>query len=87
MIPHVEYTLEVLGTNTLNQSGLKSQLKFKLIDTHGIKLQPKLQIMARPMFTIGSEAVFETILYPTCSKPEEDHYSDLYVSDTQCYRI
>lgn len=81
MIPYVEYNLEVIGTNIINQSGSKSQLKFKLIDTRGIKSQPKLQIIARPVFTIGSEAVFETILYPSCSKPADDQYNNLQVSD------
>lgn len=80
MLPYVEYTLEVSGTNILNQSGSKSQLKFKLIETHGIISQPKLQIMARPTFAIGSEAVFETVLYPICGDPLEDSYDDLQVT-------
>lgn len=81
MIPYIEYTLEVMGTNILNQSGSKSQLKFKLIETNGIKPQPKLQIMALPIFTIGSEAVFETILYPICGEPIEEYHNNLQVSN------
>jgi hypothetical protein len=79
MLPYVEYTLELSGTNILNQSGLKSQFKFKLIETHGIKSQPKLQIMARPTVAIGSEAIFETVLYPICGEPIEDDYNNLQV--------
>lgn len=79
MLPYVEYILEVSGTNILNQSGSKNQLEFKLIDTHGMKLQPKLQIMARPKFAIGTEAVFETVLYPICGEPLEDQYDNLQV--------
>lgn len=79
MLPYVEYTLEVLGTNILNQSGSKSQLRFKLIETHGIKSQPKLQIMSYPIFSIGSEAVFEIILYPICGESVEDNYNNLQV--------
>lgn len=75
MLPHVEYTLEVLGTNVLNQSGPKNQLKFKLIETNGTKSQPKLQIISRPTFSIGSEAVFETVLYPVCKESIEDEYN------------
>lgn len=79
MLPYVEYTLEVSGTNILNQSGLKKQLKFKLIETHGIKSRPKVQIVARPTVAIGSEAVFETLLYPICGEPVEDYYNNLQV--------
>lgn len=79
MLPYVEYNLEISGTNILNQSGPKSKFKFKLIETHGIKSQPKLQIMARPMFPIGSEAVFETLLYPICGDPIEDSHNNLQV--------
>lgn len=79
MLPYVEYTLELLGTNILNQSGLKSQFKFELIETHGIKSQPKLEIMARPTVAIGSEAIFETVLYPICGEPIEDDYNNLQV--------
>ncbi|VVC24570.1 PKD/REJ-like domain [Cinara cedri] len=80
MLPYVEYILEVTGTNILNQSGLKKQLKFKLIETHGIKSRPKIQIVARPIVSIGSEAVFETIIYPTCGEPVEDYYNNLQYS-------
>lgn len=80
MLPYVEYTLEMSGTNILNQSGSKSQLKFKLIETHGIKSQPKLQIISRSTFAIGSEAVFETMLYPICGDPVEDNYNNLQVN-------
>lgn len=79
MLPHVEYILEVLGTNILNQSNSKSQFKFKLIETHGIKSQPKLQIIARPIFAIGTEAIFETMLYPICGEPVENSYDNLQV--------
>lgn len=79
MLPYVEYTLDVSGTNILNQSGTKSQLKFKSIDTHGVISQPKLQIMARPTFAIGTEAVFETALYPVCGDPLENNYENLQV--------
>lgn len=79
MLPYVEYILEISGTNILNQSGSKNQLEFKLIDTHGMKLQPKLQIIARPNFAIGTEAVFETVLYPICGEPLEDQYDNLQV--------
>lgn len=82
MLPYVEYTLEVSGTNILNQSGSKVQLTFKLIETHGIKSQPKLQIISRPTFVIGSEAVFETMLYPICGEPIEDNYNNLQVNNT-----
>jgi len=79
MLSHVEYTLDVVGTNILNQSGSKSQFEFKLIETNGIKSSPKLQIMALPIFAVGSEAVFETVLYPICGEPIEDYYDDLQV--------
>lgn len=79
MLPYVEYVLEVFGTNILNQSSSKSQFKFKLIETHGIKPQPKLQIIARPLFAIGTEAIFETMLYPVCGEPIEDSYDNLQV--------
>jgi len=79
MLPHVEYTLELSGTNILNQSGSKSQLEFMLIDTHGMKSHPKLQIMARLKFAIGTEAIFETLLYPVCGEPLEEHYNNLQV--------
>ncbi|XP_060835068.1 uncharacterized protein LOC132918035 [Rhopalosiphum padi] len=92
MLPYVEYTLELSGTNILNQSGLKSQFKFKLIETHGIKSQPKLQIMARPIVAIGSEAIFETVLYPICGEPIEDDYNNLqykwyFITDNSKYNI
>jgi len=79
MLPYVEYTLELSGTNILNQSGLKGQFKFKLIETHGIKSKPKLKIMALPIIAIGSEAIFETMLYPICEEPIEDDYNNLQV--------
>lgn len=79
MLPYVEYILEVSGTNILNQTGSRSQLEFKSIDTHGMRSPPKLQIMARPSFAIGTEAVFETTLYPTCGEPADDFYDDLQV--------
>jgi len=82
MLPNVDYTLELSGTNILNQSGLKSQFKFKLIETHGIKSKPKLKIMARPIIAIGSEAIFETVLYPICGEPVEDDYNNLQVKYT-----
>jgi len=81
MLSHVEYTLEVSGTNILKQSGSKNQLKFKLIETYGVKSQPKLQIISRPTFAIGSEAIFETVLYPICGEPIEDNYNDLQVNN------
>jgi len=81
MLPYVEYMLEVSGTNILNKSGSKSQLKFKLIETHGVKLQPKLQIISCPTFAIGSEAIFETVLYPVCGEPIEDNYNNLQVNN------
>ncbi|KAL5243643.1 hypothetical protein ACI65C_011053 [Semiaphis heraclei] len=80
MLPYVEYTLELSGTNILNQSGLRSQFKFKLIETHGIKSKPKFQIMARPVIAIGSEAIFETVIYPICGEPIEDDYNNLQYS-------
>ncbi|XP_029343154.1 uncharacterized protein LOC100569014 isoform X2 [Acyrthosiphon pisum] len=80
MLPYVEYTLELSGTNILNQSGLKSQFKFKLIEIHGIKSKPKLKIMALPIIAIGSEAIFETMLYPVCGDPIEDDYNNLQYS-------
>jgi len=79
MLPYVEYTLELSGTNILNQSGLKGQFKFKLIETHGIKPKPKLKIMALPIIAIGSEAIFETMIYPICGEPIEDVYNNLQV--------
>ncbi|XP_022176658.1 uncharacterized protein LOC111038034 isoform X2 [Myzus persicae] len=92
MLPYVEYTLELSGTNILNQSGLKSQFKFKLIETHGIKSKPKLQIMARPIVAIGSEAIFETVLYPICGEPIEDDYNNLqynwyFITENSKYNI
>lgn len=79
MLPYVEYSLDVSGTNILNQSGPKSHLMFKLIETNGVKSQPKLQIIASPTSAIGSEAVFETVLYPICGEPVEDSYDNLQV--------
>lgn len=79
MLPYVEYTFEVTGINILNQSGSKSHLMFKLIETNGVKSQPKLQIMASPTSAIGSEAVFEAVLYPICGEPVEDNYNNLQV--------
>lgn len=80
MLSYVEYTLEVFGTNILNQSGPKSKLKFKLIETNGMKSPPKLQIIARPTFAIGYEAVFETVLYPICSETNDDNFNNLQVN-------
>ncbi|KAL4120652.1 hypothetical protein QTP88_013303 [Uroleucon formosanum] len=80
MLPYVEYILELSGTNILNQSGLKGQFKFKLIETHGIKSKPKLKIMSLPIIAIGSEAIFETMIYPICGEPIEDDYNNLQYS-------
>ncbi|XP_050543471.1 uncharacterized protein LOC126906741 [Daktulosphaira vitifoliae] len=68
MLPNVLYTLEMTGTNILNQNGLKTQLKFKLVDYQNNNAKIDFKIISRPLFPIGTEAIFETVIYPECSK-------------------
>ncbi|XP_050434452.1 uncharacterized protein LOC126841823 isoform X2 [Adelges cooleyi] len=77
MLPNVMYTLEITGTNILYQSGSKTQLQFKLAETQNFKAELNLQIITRPSYATGTEAVFETMLYLTCDELDNNLYNNL----------